>query len=342
MENIRSITVSVVVPIRNEESYIQSCLTSLLHQTYPEEKYEIIVLDGRSSDRSKEIVDELRRHYTNLRCVDNPAAIVPSAMNVGIRNAAGEIIIRADGHTLYPSDYLENCVRYLEKADNVGGPCLTVPADSTLGARLVAAVLSNPFGVGDSRFRTTSVEGYVDTVPFGAFRRELFNRIGLYNEKLVRNQDVDLNSRIRKAGGRIYQTPALKTQYHPVGRFRKLLKQTFKESRWHIFTLRENIRSLRLRHFIPAVFVLLLITLLSISFVSNLALIMLGCILVGYLIAGTCAAGHSREYGLVVVSALPFACFFFHMAYGLGTITGLLYLFRSPSPAPIRQGQPIH
>jgi cellulose synthase/poly-beta-1,6-N-acetylglucosamine synthase-like glycosyltransferase len=344
VKNIKGIIVSVVVPIRNEEPYIRVCLTSLLQQTYPKEQYEVIVLDGRSSDRSMEIVEELCCHHPNLRCLDNPAAIVPAAMNAGIRNSAGEIIIRADGHTVYPSDYLENCVKYLEDtgADNVGGPVLTVPTDSTFAARLVAAVLSNPFGVGNSRFRTTAVEGYVDTVPFGAFRRELFDRIGLYNEKLVRNQDVDLNARIKKAGGKIYQTPALKTQYHPVGRFRQLLKQTFRESRWHVVTLRENVRSLRPRHMAPAVFAFFLITLLPISFVSNLGLIMLACILVAHLIAGACAAGQSREYGPVVVWALPCACFCFHLAYGLGTIAGLLYLFKSPSAAPIRAGQPVH
>lgn len=344
MEDIRRISVSVVVPIRNEEAYIHACLTSLLQQTYPKEQYEVIVLDGRSSDRSREIVEGLCRQHENLRCLDNPAAIVPVAMNLGIKNAKGDIIIRADGHTLYPSDYLEKCVEYLEKtrADNVGGPILTVPTDSSFTARLVAAVLSNPFGVGDSRFRTTSVEGYVDTVPFGAFRRELFDRIGLYNEKLVRNQDVDLNARIKEAGGKIYQTPALKTEYHPVGRFRKLLKQTFRESRWHAFTLRENIRSLRPRHIAPAIFALLLITLLSISFVSYVGLIMLGGMLAAYLVTGICVAGQSREYGSAVVWALPFACFCFHVTYGLGTIAGLLYLLRSPSAAPIRVGQPIH
>src|SRR3974377_1028991 len=171
-ENQNQISVSVIVPIRNEESYIGVCLQSLLKQTYSRSAYEILAIEGYSSDRSRDIVQSLCRKYSNLRCLDNPAGIVPCGMNIGIRNAQGEIIIRADGHTVYPADYIENCVKYLERtqADNVGGPVVTVTANNSFGARVVAAVLTSPFGVGDSRFRIGSAEGYVDTVPFGAFR----------------------------------------------------------------------------------------------------------------------------------------------------------------------------
>ena len=140
-------------------------------------------------------------------------------------------------------------------ADNVGGPWRTVPSTNSFSARLVAAILTSPFGVGDSSFRTTAKEGYVETVPFGSFRRELFNRVGMYNEKLVRNQDVELNARIRMAGGRIYQTPALQTDYHPVAGFGELLGLTFRTSQWHLYSLSENVRSLGPRHFAPALFV---------------------------------------------------------------------------------------
>src|SRR5260370_34587788 len=184
--------VSVIVPIRNEERYIGTCLQSLLEQTYPKTLYEILVVDGRSSDQSKKIVEEFARTNEIVRCLDNPEAIAPAAMNIGIRSAAGEIIIRADGHNFYPKDYVANCVKYLAEtgADNVGGPWRTVPSDSSFGAKVVVAILTNPFGVGGSRFRTRMFEGFVETVPFGAFRRELFDRVGLFDEKLVRNKDT--------------------------------------------------------------------------------------------------------------------------------------------------------
>jgi glycosyltransferase involved in cell wall biosynthesis len=218
-------SVSIIVPCRNEGGYIRACLQSLVEQDYRVNKYEIIVADGRSSDRTRGIIEEIRERNPQVRFLDNPAGIVPTAMNAGIRAARGEVIIRADGHNVYPRDYAANCVRYLEQtgADNVGGPCLTVPADGSFDAKLVAAILSSPFGVGNSKFRTSSEEGFVDTVPFGAFRREIFDRVGMYNEKLVRNQDNELNARIRKAGGRIYLTPALTTRYHPVKSFVGLL-----------------------------------------------------------------------------------------------------------------------
>jgi glycosyltransferase involved in cell wall biosynthesis len=330
--------------MRNEEQHISNCLTSLLCQTYPSLDYEVIVVDGKSSDRSREIVEAFCREHPNLLCLDNPAAIAPCAMNIGIRASKGEIIIRADGHNAYPADYIENCVKYLEQtgAENVGGPWITVPANDRFGARLVAAVLASPFGVGNSKFRISAEEGFVETVPFGAFRRELFDRIGMYNEKLVRNQDVELNARIRRAGGRIYQTPALQTKYHPVAGFRQLLALTFRTCQWHLFSFCENVRTLGVRHFAPALF---LIAVLCLSFGSVWNRTFLFCLitlLLSYLIAGLAIAIFgTKNYGFFVTLVLPLACFCFHISYGLGTLAGIRYLLRAPSSRPIRAGLPV-
>jgi glycosyltransferase involved in cell wall biosynthesis len=341
---MNDISVSVIVPIRNEERYIEDCLQSLLRQTYPSASYEIIVLDGRSSDGSREMVDGLCRELPHLYCIENPAGTAPAAINIGIRHAKGDIIIRADGHNVYPDDYIENCVKYLDHsgADNVGGSLLTVPADNTLGARLVAAMLSNPFGVGDSRFRIGAKEGFVETVPFGAFRREVFDRVGMYNEKLVRNQDNELNARIRRAGGKIYQTPALQTTYHPVGGFLQLLKQTYRNSQWHIFSVRENAKSMGLRHFAPALFVVICAVLIGGSPFSLVSAILLASLLAGYLLTGWYFAFcKSKSYGLDLRLLLPFACFCFHVSYGLGTLAGCRYLLTPPSAKPIRAGKEV-
>ena len=332
------------MPVRNEEEYVRASLQSLVDQSYPASECEIIVVDGRSSDRTREIIEEIRTQNPQVRCLDNPAGIVPTAMNIGIRAARGEVIIRADGHNVYPRDYAANCVKYLEEtgADNVGGPCLTVAADETFSARLVAAVLSSPFGVGNSKFRTRSEEGFVDTVPFGAFRREIFDRVGMYNEKLVRNQDNELNARIRKAGGTIYLTPALTTRYHPVRSFMGLLKYAFKTSQWHIFTLRENKESMGLRHFAPAIFLVLLLLLLPASFASAIARSVLIGVMCVYLLTGFYFSLHSKTKSNGGVALIqPFASFCFHVAYGAGTLVGLIYLFWQPSTVPIRPGLPI-
>jgi glycosyltransferase involved in cell wall biosynthesis len=341
----QKVTVSVIVPIRNEERYIAACLQSLINQTYPQDAYEVLVVDGRSSDRSRQIVEELGRGAPNLHCLDNPAAIAPAAMNIGIRHASGEFIVRADGHTAYPSDYLENCVKYLQEtgAENVGGPCRTVPADSSFGSKMVATILTNPFGVGDSRFRTSNFEGFVDTVPFGAFRRELFDRVGMYDEKLVRNQDNELNARIRKAGGKIYQTPALTTEYHPLASVAELLKQTYKTSQWHIFSMRQNASSMGLRHFVPAAFVLVLAGLLASALWNRMSLVGLGVFLLAYFAAGFYFSfRRSQDRDVILQCALPLVCLIFHIVYGLGTIAGLRYLFVAPPSAPIRAGQAVN
>ena len=336
--------VSFVMPVRNEEEYIRASLKSLLDQSYPATELEIIVVDGRSSDRTREIIEEIHHQNPQVHCLDNPAGIVPAAMNIGIAAARGDVIIRADGHNLYPRDYAANCVKYLQQtgADNVGGPWVTVAADQSFGARLVAAILSSPFGVGNSKFRTSREEGFVDTVPFGAFRRETFDRVGVYNEKLVRNQDNELNARIRKAGGTIYITPALTTHYHPVKNFLGLLEYAFKTSQWHIFTLRENWESMGLRHFAPAMLLVLLLLLLRTSFASAVARPLLFGMMCVYLLTGFYFSLRTKakgNYGVALIQ--PFASFCFHMAYGAGTLFGLIYLFREPSSTPIRPGLPI-
>lgn len=332
------------MPVRNEEEYIRASLQSLLEQDYPVSECEIIVVDGQSSDRTREIIEEIRERNPHVRCLENRAGIVPTAMNIGVRAARGEVIVRADGHNVYPRDYATNCVKYLEEtsADNVGGQWVTVAADESFSARLVAAVLSSPFGVGNSKFRTSREEGFVDTVPFGAFRKEIFDRVGMYNEKLVRNQDNDLNARIRKAGGKIYLTPALTTKYHPVKNFLGLLKHAFQTSKWHIFTLRENRGSMGVRHLAPAMFLLLLLILLPTSFVSATALASLIGVLCAYILTGFYFSLRAKTEGNWDVAAIqPFATLSFHIAYGAGTLFGLRYLFRQPSVRPIRPGLPI-
>jgi glycosyltransferase involved in cell wall biosynthesis len=337
-------TLSFVVPVRNEEEYIRECLQSLVEQSYAASDREIIVVDGWSSDRTRQIVEEIRRQHPQVRCLENPAGIVPTAMNIGIRAAHGDVIIRADGHNVYPRDYAANCVKCLDDtgADNVGGPCVTVPADESFSARLVAAVLSSPFGVGNSKFRTSSKEGFVDTVPFGAFRREIFDRVGMYNEKLVRNQDNELNARIRKAGGKIYLSRALATRYHPVKNVLGLLKYAFKTSQWHFFTLRENRDSMSLRHLAPAVFLIILLLLFPANFLSAIARSLSLGMMGAYLAAGYYFSLRSEnKRHLSVAFVQPFASFCFHVAYGAGTILGLIYLFREPSTKPIRPGLPV-
>jgi glycosyltransferase involved in cell wall biosynthesis len=334
-----NVMVSIVIPMRNESEHIRSCLDSLVRQTFFHDKYEILVADGRSTDNSKQVVLLYGERDVPVRLLDNPSGTTPSGMNLGIRSATGSIIIIAGAHTVYPADFVENCVLCLNKtgADVVGGPVETIVDTDGLGARLVVAVLSSPFGVGNSKFRTSSVEGFVDTVPFGAFRREVFDKVGTYNEKLLRNQDNDLNARIIKNGGKIYLTPALTTRYHPVKTFIGLLKYAFQTSKWHFFTLRENRGSMGLRHLAPAMFLVFLLILVTASLVSRTALALLIAMLCAYVFTGFYFSFSAKtEVDWNVALLQPFATFCFHVAYGAGTLSGLVYLFRQPSRKPIR------
>lgn len=330
--------VSVIIPIRNEQLFIEGCLRSLLQQdcSLP---YEILVVDGRSTDGSQEIVRRMQAQHNNVHLLDNRAGIVPTAMNLGISEARGEFIVRADAHSSYPPHYLQTCIELLNstQADNVGGHAVTLPAGPGLGARLVAGLLTSPFGVGNSYFRTAMREGYVDTVPFGAFRKELFERIGLFDETLGRNEDNELNARILRAGGKVYLSPRLAFSYFPANSFTKLLAQTYKSARWHLFTVYRQNGSMRARHFIPAVFTAVLLTLLALSFDSRVFLLMLALLLALYLLpAGYFALKSSASLSWRVAVMMPLAFLAFHLTYGCATFAGLPLLLAPAKPGPTR------
>jgi glycosyltransferase involved in cell wall biosynthesis len=321
--------ISVVVPMRNERAHIRECLNSLLNQTYNQNAYEIIVVDGGSSDGSSEIVRSMQASHPNLFVIDNPARITPISMNLGIREAKKDVIVIAGAHAIYCSDFLTNCAKKLQEtgADVVGGPVQTVPRNESFGARLTAAILSSHFGVGNSNFRTSLKEGYVDTVPFGAYRIDVLNKVGLFNEKLVRNQDNDLSARIRQAGGRIYSSPEISAIYFPASSFGELLRQTYKKAQWHFFTMRENVGALGLRHLAPALFLLALACLVVLATSQYWARVACTFTVLAYFVVGfVYSLGSSRQKSLGVALCLPAACFIFHCAYGLGTLVGTRYL----------------
>ena len=197
---------SVICPIYNEESRIEECILSILNQDYPKDDLEVLFVDGQSSDRTREIIAEYMQEYAFIQLLDNPKRIAPAALNIGIRASSGNIIIRLDAHAKYPENYFSLLVKRLEEsgADNVGGVCRTLPAKETPVCRAIAHAMSSPFGMGNSYFRIGSDhEMWVDTVPFGCFRREIFDKIGLFDEELVRNQDDEFNGRIIKNGGKL-------------------------------------------------------------------------------------------------------------------------------------------
>jgi len=229
-----TIAVSIIIPMRNEEQYIGPCLDSVLANDFPHEQYEILVADGESEDHSREVVLGKTAKYPGIHLLHNPGRFVPSGMNICIRQARGRYIIRMDAHSEYPPDYITNCVSELQRtgAGNVGGRCITRPGAHTVMAKAIALFTQTRVGVGNAHYHLGEGGRYVDTVPFGAFPREVFDRVGLYREELIRNQDFELNARIRRAGYAIYLSNKISNVYYNSATFRKFMRQAWMNGIW--------------------------------------------------------------------------------------------------------------
>jgi len=247
--------VSVIMPCLNEEKFVGGALASLLDGTFPPERMEIVVVDGRSTDRTRQLVEEIAARDPRVRLVDNPRQITPAALNEGIRAARGAIIVRADAHVTYPRNYVERMVRALAEtgAEMVGGRQEMRPSDDSPTAVAIALSMSGIFATGSPyRWRRRQME--VDTVTLGSWRRSLFDRVGLFDERLVRNQDNELSSRIRRQGGRVLLVPDVRVQYVPRASFRRLWRVAVEGGMWNAFTQRLLPYTFVWRHFLPGLF----------------------------------------------------------------------------------------
>ena len=328
-ENKRESTpiVSVVIAMRNEENHIARCLQSVINQDYPGEQVEILVVDGMSTDSSRSIVSGFAGRYPNVRLLDNEKKIAPAAFNLGIRNAGGSIVAIIGAHCSLATDYLSNCVHYLStrEADCVGGPIENI--GEGFWGQAISLVMSSPFGVGDAHFRYSHQERYVDTLAFGAYRREVFDKIGLFDERLVRNQDYDLNYRLRKAGGKILLTPAIQSYYYTRSSLRKLLSQYFRYGFWKVRMLQKHPRSVRVRQLVPPLFVLVLLLSGALSAISSLAAWVLALVVVSYLslaLAFSFSIAARKGWRYLPILPVIFACL--HLSWGLGFLYSLAQL----------------
>jgi glycosyltransferase involved in cell wall biosynthesis len=318
--------VSIVAPCRNEAAYIEKTIMSILQSDYPSDIMELLVVDGMSTDGTREIVEAMAQKDNRIKIIDNPDKIVPSAMNIGIRRARGNYIIRIDCHSTFAPDYISKCIEISQRtgAENVGGYIETLPGADTAIARAIAQATSSRFGVGNSAFRLSGPEQQVDTVPFGTFRKELFKKTGLYDERLARNQDIELNSRIRKAGGRIIISPEIKLCYYNRATYLQLWRQSFNNGLWNPYTLWLAGGGLSIRHFVPMFFVLGLITLVaSTIFFEVTKWVLLGYISI-YLSAAFCFAVRSAEKMNISVLLILWSFITLHTAYGLGSLWSIV------------------
>lgn len=318
--------VSIIMPVYNEGSFIEMSLGALLRQIYPPDKMEIIIADGLSTDSTREKIEQLKKTTSiSITIVDNPKKIAPSGLNAAIKVAKGEIIVRVDGHCEIEGDYVENCVRHLlaNEAEGVGGPIETI--GETLTAQAISLAMSSKFGVGGSAFRTINDRAmFVDTVAFPGYTRKIIEKVGLFNEELVRNQDDEYNYRIRKMGGKILLSPDIRSRYYSRSSFKSLWRQYFQYGYWKVRVLQLHPRQMSLRQFIPFLFVVSLIFTSILSIFSAFGRLGFLLIISSYILANLLAAILTAKSKLLLIPLLSLSFAILHFSYGLGFLVGLI------------------
>ena len=324
--------VSVIIPCRNEAPYLARCLDSVLASDYPPERMEVLVAEGRSEDATRLVLERYAARDGRVRLVDNPEKITPFALNRAIRAARGEVIVRMDAHATVASDYVRLGVEHLASsgADNVGGNRRQHPQTPGPFAEPIRLVLSHPFGVGNAHYRTGAREPrFVDTVFGGCWRREVFARVGLFNEQLARSQDIEFNLRLRRAGGKILLVPDMVCDYYARSTFWKFCRHAWTDGIWSIlpFAYTQGI-PVRWRHLAPLAFVGSLAGSLAVAAAAPklgwLSVAVAGPYLTVNLAASLQTAWKQRSASLALLLPLTFASF--HLAYGSGSLWGAVRL----------------
>ncbi|MBR9919410.1 MAG: glycosyltransferase family 2 protein [Bacteroidetes bacterium] len=322
---------SLLIPCYNESAFIEGVIRDILNQTWSPEDMEVFFIDGGSTDDTRDKLQVASAEYPFIKLLDNPDQYVPQAMNIGIRESVGTIIIRLDAHGSYPPDYVKKLVESLQEtgADNVGGIWETKARSNKPKARAIAAILSHRFGVGNALFRLgVDKPMEVDTVPFGCYPRDVFEKYGMYDERLVRNQDIELNKRIRRKGGKILLIPEVSSVYYARDRFRAFWRNNYQTGRWVPLTIAYTGAgdSLSLRHFIPFFFAGYLLLLMLFCAFANRGLCLIFSIpLCFYILLIALSAFQigrnqkSLKTGLFALYGFPLL----HLAYGIGTWQGL-------------------
>jgi len=329
--------VSIIVPCRNEAAHVEEFLDALLRQRAPGLDLEVLVVDGMSNDGSREIVARYATRHSSIRILANPALVVSTGLNVALRAATGDIVLRMDVHTSYADDYVLQCVRVLERtgADNVGGPW--VARGHGVVSEAIAAAFASPIVSGGGRAHAAAYEGPVDTVYLGCWRRDAFRRFGLFDEELVRNQDDEFNFRITRAGGVVWQSPAIRSWYMPRNSLRGLYRQYFQYGYWKVRVMQKHGRPAAWRHVAPAASLLTVVLLGVGSMFLSPARWLLGGLLLAYAVAlalGT--LGLARRNGWAKLApVLPAVFATYHAAYGMGFLLGAWdFLVRRRGPRP--------
>jgi succinoglycan biosynthesis protein ExoA len=328
--------VSIIVPCYNEEATIRHLLDSILAQTYPRGQMELIISDGMSTDRTRDVIAAFQREHADLsvRVAENQMRTIPSGLNQAIRESSGGIIVRLDAHSVPIPEYVERCVSAHQsgKGDNVGGVWDIHPGAATWIAESISIAAAHPLGAGDALYRVGAKEGAVDTVPFGSFRRALVDKIGMFDESLLANEDYEFNARVRESGGIVWLDSSIRCVYFSRSTLAALALQYWRYGFWKFQMLKRYPRTLRWRQALPPVFVLSLIVLIVLSFWVVFARYLLAAGLFIYSVllglAGLKLAINKRKGFLVLGMLLAISTM--HITWGAGFLwSGVSSMFKN-------------
>ncbi|MCK5834011.1 glycosyltransferase family 2 protein [bacterium] len=323
--------VSIIIPVRNEETYLGRCLESIERQTYPHELIEVLVVDGCSIDKSMDITrkfSETSRIETHI--IDNPRGNTPCGLNAGYKNARGDIFIHFIGHAMMSNDFVAKEIEYLEKtdADAVGGLIISTCTDDRTVSQGIGYALNSLFGLGGVTARTGNRPRYIDNPSFAGYRRELFDKFGYIDERLTRNQDYEFNQRITAGGAKIFFSPEIKSLYFNRPTYRSLWNEYFKAAKWRTFMIGRFVNAVQKRHLVPPVFILSIIALTALSFFSVPAFCVLMVLLGIYSIGAVVSAMQiAFKQGFKYIPAVLLSYFVIHFAYGLGFVWGIIHFW---------------
>ena len=328
--NKSKIEVSVIVPCYNEEKTISFLLDAIYQQTYPISLLEVIIADAISIDRTRENINSFSKRNRDLRVkiIDNPFRTIPAAINLAVKATSGQFIVRLDAHSIPNNTYIQKCINALKQglAECVGGVWDIVPGGKDWIARSIAAAAAHPIAVGDAQYRFTRKSAYVDTVPFGAFRKELFQRIGGFNEKLLTNEDYEFFTRIRKNNGRIWLDPAIRCTYFARKNLWALIQQYWRYGFWKYRMLMTYPETLRWRQALPPLFTLAIILLIILTLFYRNSLFILGGLFFPYLVilivSSSIIALKKKEPTFII--GMPLAMICMHFSWGIGFLYSII------------------
>jgi glycosyltransferase involved in cell wall biosynthesis len=323
--------VTIIIPCLNEEKFIGQCLESIASQDYPKDRLEVLVVDGNSKDRTKEILVQLSNKFPYLKILDNPDKFTPISMNIGIKAAKGEIIVRMDAHAKYKEDYIARCIAGLDKygAANIGGRLITLPARDTLMAKAICLSISNIAGSAGAVYKTAFVKGVrkVDTVFCGCYKKDIFEKIGYFNERLRRTQDLEFNIRLAKSGGKIIYDPSIIARYYPKPTLKEFFFYNLGCGEWVFYSWKIAGHPLKVRQYVPFCFVLGMFSIFILKWQVGLFLFSIYISLL--LLFSFNIAIREKDWRLVLPLISAFVSR--HIGYGLGSFLGLLMIILHPS-----------